>query len=327
MIIGGDKKAVVENMKQASADGDFNRKVEVDDPKLTSEQEMEYVKNYMDIHPSFGYRICNTLARAIADTATKIINRNTEIDGVEKLRLTPGGAIVTSNHFNPIDNTAVRYAVKKAGCRRLFIVSQATNLAMTGWIGFLMNYTDIIPIMKVQSYMEKAFPERITNVLDAGHKILIYSEEEMWFNYRKPRIPKRGAYYFAAKNNVPVVSLFVEIRDLKERDNDQFMKVRYIVHVLDPIRPDPAKSVRQNSIDMAEIDFRQKTEAYEKAYGRKYSPDFEDGDVAGWIGEEPEERRTGAPDEAAAADSEKTEFGSGNPLFDMLDPNEKAEAE
>ncbi|MGI6204700.1 MAG: lysophospholipid acyltransferase family protein [Anaerovoracaceae bacterium] len=327
MIIGGDKKAVIENMKQAAVDGDFNRKVEVDDPKLTQEQETEYVKNYIDIHPSIGYRFCNTLARGIADTATKIINRNTEIDGVEKLRMTPGGAIVTSNHFNPIDNTAVRYTVKKAGCKRLFIVSQATNLAMTGWIGFLMNYTDIIPIMKAKNYMEKAFPERIANVLDAGHKILIYPEEEMWFNYRKPRIPKRGAYYFAAKNNVPVVSLFVEIRDLQERDNDQFMKVRYIVHVLDPIMPDPSKSVRQNSIDMAEIDFRQKIEAYEKAYGRKYSPSFEDGDVAGWIGGEPEERAAGATDEAAVTGSEKPEAGIGEPLFEMLDPHEKVGAE
>ena len=284
MIIGGDKTIVIENIKIASREGDFNRKVEVNDPELTLDQEKKYIRHYLDIHSSVGYRICNNIARGIIDTATRIINRGTKIKGLEKLALTPGGAIVTSNHFNPLDNTAVRYTVKKAGCRRLFIVSQVTNLAMTGWIGFLMNYADIIPIMKTRSYMTREFPERIAKELDTGHKILIYSEQEMWFNYRKPRKPQRGAFYYAAKNNVPVVSLFVEIRDLGKPDNEQFNKVRYIVHVLDPIWPDPEKTVRQNSTDMMEIDFRQKKEAYEKAYGRKYKPEFEEGDIAGWIG-------------------------------------------
>jgi 1-acyl-sn-glycerol-3-phosphate acyltransferase len=284
MIIGGDKTKVIENIKNAIRDGEFNRKVEVDDPELTPEQEKECVRHYLDIHSSLGYRICNVIARAVIDTATRIINRNTEIEGIEKLDLTPGGAIVTSNHFNPLDNTAVRYAVKKAGCRRMFIVSQVTNLAMTGWIGFLMNYADIIPVMKAKSYMKGDFPDRIAREMESGNKVLIYPEREMWFNYRKPRKPRRGAYYYAAKNNMPVVSLFVEIRDLDEKDNDQFRKVRYIVHVLDPIWPDPAKTVRQNSMDMRDLDFRQKIESYEKAYGRKYDAAFEDGDIAGWIG-------------------------------------------
>ncbi|MGI6211834.1 MAG: lysophospholipid acyltransferase family protein [Anaerovoracaceae bacterium] len=285
MIIGGNKSEVIRNMKKASEDGDFNRKVEVDDPDLTLEEELELVRHYLEIHGSFGYKVCSTVARAIIDTATRLINRKTKIIGLEKLRDVPRGAVVTSNHFNPLDNTAVRYALKKAGCRRMFIVSQVTNLAMKGWVGFLMNYADIIPVMKAASYMSGPFPDRIAEELKRGRKVLIYPEREMWFNYRKPRTPRRGAYYYAAKNNVPLISLFVEIRSLEKQDNEEFRKVVYTVHVLDTIRPDPSKTVRENSFAMRDIDFRQKKACYEEAYGRKFTPEFEKGDIAGWTGD------------------------------------------
>ena len=43
----------------------------------------------------------------------------------------------------------------------------------------------------------------------------------MWFNYRKPRNLKRGAYYYAAKNNVPIVPIFVEIQNLDEKETEE----------------------------------------------------------------------------------------------------------
>ena len=39
MIIGDNKEAVINNIKQAIIDGDFNRKVEIKDPKLTDEEQ------------------------------------------------------------------------------------------------------------------------------------------------------------------------------------------------------------------------------------------------------------------------------------------------
>ena len=55
------------------------------------------------------------------------------------------------------------------------------------------------------------------------------------------------------------------------------------MHVLKPIYPDPKKTVRQNSIDMMNQDYAQKVEAYERAYGKKLTYDFEEDDIAGWI--------------------------------------------
>lgn len=68
--------------------------------------------------------------------------------------------------------------------KRLYIIGQETNLAMTGMIGFFMNYSDIIPISNQISYMKKEFPEVIKEKLQKGNLILIYPEQEMWFNYK-----------------------------------------------------------------------------------------------------------------------------------------------
>ena len=61
----------------------------------------------------------------------------------------------------------------------------------------------------------------------------------------------------------------------------EFNMVKYIVHVLKPIVFDSEKSVKQNSIDMAKLDYEQKKEAYEKAYGKKLLYDFDYSDIVG----------------------------------------------
>ena len=85
---------------------------------------------------------------------------------------------------------------------------------------------------------------------------MIYPEQEMWFNYRKPRYLKPGAYYYASKYNVPIISCFIEIID------------------------------KENAAWMSERDYSQKKEAYEKAYNKKLDYKFEDDDIAGWIDNE-----------------------------------------
>lgn len=108
----------------------------------------------------------------------------------------------------------------------------------------------------------------------------------MWLNYRKPRPPKRGAYLYAAKFNVPIISCFVEMVDTDKDDTKEFKKVKYVLHILDPIYPDPEKNERDNSFDMMRRDYMQKKEAYEKAYGKPLEYAFEPSDIAGWKGEE-----------------------------------------
>ncbi len=283
MIIGNNYDQVVKNIQDAAEKGDLNRKVEVDDPNLTQKERASLLRKYLNRQHTLPNRICNLAARFVLWTWTIGVNRHTRIEGMENLRGLKGAAVITSNHFNPVDNTVVRKVISKAFHQRVYIVSQDTNLAMKGFIGFLMNYSDIIPISGSIRYMSDYFNPTVKELLEEGKKILIYPEQEMWLNYRKPRPPKRGAYYYAAANSVPVISLFVEMITVPKPEAKDFYKTRYVMHVLPPIYPDPKKNVQENSREMMKIDYQQKVDAYEKAYGRKLTYDFEPGDIAGWV--------------------------------------------
>ncbi len=283
MIIGGHKDQVIANIEKNANTGKLNEKVEVDDPNITDETLHQCVNTYLENQNKLSYWVKKLIARLILDVGDRVLNKDTQFTGLENMQGLEG-VVVTSNHFNPIDNTAVRSALRKGGKKRLYMISQATNLAMGGWVGYLMRYCDIIPVGSSRAYMLGPFKKLLSDKLRKGHPVLIYPEQEMWFNYRKPRPPKRGAYGFAAENHVPVLPLFVEIRDMDEAETDQFMKTRYVVHVLPPIYPDPEKSARQNSIEMMKKDYDLKTAAYEKAYGKKLDYKFQDDDIAGWRG-------------------------------------------
>ena len=106
----------------------------------------------------------------------------------------------------------------------------------------------------------------------------------MWFNYRKPRPFKKGAYYFCAKLGKPIISCFVEMIDCKEKDTPEFYKVKFRLHILGTLYPDPQKSVKENSKELCEKDFFLKKAAYERIYGKPLDYDFEITDIAGWTG-------------------------------------------
>lgn len=283
MIIGDNREAVIENIKVAAENGDFHSKVEINDPNLTPEQSKAILDRYVQNRQKTSFKAKTLLARQAANLLTFALNRNSEITGIENALSIKGGAIVTSNHFSPVENTAVRLVVKKLGKKRINIVSQETNLAMPGAIGFLMNYADIIPIAEDKNYLKNDFPEIIKSLIQKNEYVLIYPEQEMWFNYRKPRPFKRGAYYYAAKLGVPVISIFVEMQDLNEKDTDEFNKVKFKIHILKTIYPDPEKSVKENSVLMCEEDYAQKKAAYEKAYGKPLDYTFQNSDIAGWV--------------------------------------------
>lgn len=285
MIIGDNRAAVIENIRRSAESGDFWAKVEPGDPVLTPDEEREITERYLVDRYGRSYKFKRGLARLITRIATRRINRDTEIVGEVDFDALRGGVIVTSNHFSPLENTAVRYFMLEHGIKRMSVVSQVSNFAMSGAIGFLMNYSDTIPISGNPRYMARDLPDVLSEKLSEGEAVLIYPEQEMWFNYRKPRPPKEGAYHFAAKLGYPIASLFVEMVDTREREKQDksFLKVKYRVHFLGFIYPDPALTVRENRVRMCRRDYELKCEAYERIYGRTLKYDFERGDIAGWI--------------------------------------------
>lgn len=281
MIIGGSKVKVIENIKQALASGELNRKVEEGDAVMTEEEERAVIDKFYQNRKKKSFVLKNAALRKVEHAQQLAYNKLIKLDGLENLPKT-GRFIVTSNHFNPLDNLCVKKLIRKAYRDEPYIVIQATNLAAEGVIGDLFNYLNHIPVCKSASYIRGEFMEKMAETLNAGHPVLIYPEEEMWFNYRKPRPNKRGAFYFAAELDVPVVPCFVEILDTNKPDNEEFFESKYVLHVLPTIYPDESKTVRENSIEMMNKDFEQKKTAYEKAYGKKLDYTFSEDDIANW---------------------------------------------
>ncbi|MCF6165175.1 hypothetical protein LROSL1_2545 [Furfurilactobacillus rossiae] len=284
MIVADHRDQVIDNIRQAIAAGRFNDKVEVGDPILSTEAKTQAVDNYLKRSHTFHFKIANWIARTFMAIATWLTNRTTTVSGWENLSglAKHQGAIITTNHFNPLENTVPRLLARHEH-RRLFIVSQDTNLAMTGGLGYLMNNLDIIPLSKRLDYLGRELPALIQKTTAAGHFVLIYPEQEMWFNYRKPRPPKRGTYYYAAKANVPIISCFTEIRSEKKLATPEFHETSYHLHILPLIYPDPKLSANANATRMMNQDYAQKKAAYEAAYHEPLSYQFEPQDIVGWI--------------------------------------------
>ena len=283
MIIGENRRDVIENIKTFAESGQFHNKVEPGDPVLTAEQSRKITESYLENKSSLAYRMKTALGVFITKTATKIINKNTEIVGLEKIPKGLGGVLITSNHFSPLENTVIRHLTNTLGRKKLGIISQTSNFAMTGIIGYIMNYADTIPISTDPRYLARDFLSVLKErLVDKNHAVLLYPEQEMWFNYRKPRPPKSGAYFYAAKLNVPIISCFVEIVDLDEDDTAQFKKVKYILHILDVLYPNPEKSVKENTEELGVLDYNLKKTCYETVYGKPLTYEFENSDIAGW---------------------------------------------
>lgn len=285
LLVPPGRELAIENIRQAVAEGRFNDKTEPFDPQWEPQALKADILRYVDRLSSPGFKLKNFLARLIVDTWVRRYSDGlNEIVGAERLDCFSGPAFLTGNHFNPFDNGVHRTLSRRAGRGRLIAVSQGTNFVMPGINGFVLRNIDVIPLVPEPSYMGGEFRSLLRKHLSDNRFILIYPEQEMWFNYRKPRPQKRGAFLFAAEYGVPVVPTFAEMVDLPAPAAPGFHDVKLVLHVLDPLFPDPSKTIRQNSLDLCEADYKAKVACYEQCYGRPLDYAFEPSDIAGWTG-------------------------------------------
>ena len=91
----------------------------------------------------------------------------------------------------------------------------------------------------------------------------------MWWNYRKPRPLKNGAFNFAVRSNVPVIPVFITMQDSAFVDSEGCIVQKLSLHFLPAIFPDPKKTKAENIEMMKEKNFKAWQEVYERVYGEK----------------------------------------------------------
>jgi 1-acyl-sn-glycerol-3-phosphate acyltransferase len=162
-----------------------------------------------------------------------------EVRGIENFTAVEGGRIITCNHFSVCDNYAVWMALRgeMQGKMLYKVIREGNYTNPPKPFGFMMRHCNTLPLSSQTATMKK-FSKAVRTLLNRGESILIYPEQGMWWNYRKPRPMQDGAFTMAVLNGVPVVPVFITMEDTDVMDGDGFPVQAYTLHILPAIYPD-----------------------------------------------------------------------------------------
>ncbi|MDD6503884.1 MAG: glycosyltransferase [Lachnospiraceae bacterium] len=260
---------VMERIAQLERAGKFDVDVEQDPPgKELKPEDINYLprRTYSKLKTRIAYYLARKFMNHMIAEKQLIVK---EIRGIENFSNLQSGAVITMNHFNALDSFAAQIVYEASGHRkRKFyrVIKEGNYTSFPGFYGVLMRNCNTLPLSSNKETMKK-FLAAVDKVLRGGHFVLVYPEQSMWWNYRKPKPLKRGAFNFAVKSNVPVLPIFITMEDSDVLDGDGFPVQEYTIHVGEPIYPQEGLGNRENSIRMLEENERVWKEIYEDFYG------------------------------------------------------------
>ena len=263
---------VLARIEENEKNGAFSTTVEDDPPTIPlTPDKVDYLNKKLSnkIATFFVNIIAIRFIKKLVKTGQMKIKA---INGIENyLAVQNSGVVLTCNHFNPFDNFAIHYALfpylydKHKVLYKVIREGNFTNFP--GLYGFFFRHCNTLPLSANFSTMKK-FLDSVKVLLARGEKILIYPEQEMWWNYRKPRPPEAGAYRFAAYSNVPVLPILITMQDTPETGADGFPCQEYTIHFLEPIYPDSSIGPKQNMEAMRKKNYELWKNKYEEVYGQ-----------------------------------------------------------
>lgn len=191
-----------------------------------------------------------------------------EVIGLENFESIKGGCVITCNHFHPFDNYAIYHVIykslRKQGKRDLWKVIREGNYKQwSGLYGLFFKNCNTLPLAKDHTVM-KEFLNATDTLLKNGEKILIYPEQALWPNYRKPRPLKPGAFSIAARSNVPILPIFITMEESEYEGVEA-----WTMHILKPIYPNEELSLKDRKEDMLNRNYEAFKNTYEEFYKTK----------------------------------------------------------
>ena len=262
---------VLARIEEYEKKGWFSKDVEEDPPTIPlTPDKVDYLNK----------KLSNKIATFFVNIGAKRFIKNLvkngqmiikDVRGIENYEaIQNSGAILTCNHFNPFDNFAIHYILfnymyKFNGKVLYKVIREGNYTNFPGIYGFFFRHCNTLPLSANFSTM-KNFMAAMKVLLERGEKVLVYAEQGMWWNYRKPRPLTAGAFKFAAESNVPVLPIFITMNDSDKIGGDGFPIQEYTLHFLPAIYPDPNKTVKENMEIMKDKNYAMWKEVYEKEY-------------------------------------------------------------
>ncbi len=265
-----DRLEVLKKIEELETKGIFDVDVENDPPTielLPNQIDYKRKKLINKIKRFFTYKVAGKMLKQLKLAG---LLRFDKIIGIENMQSVKTGAIVTCNHFGVADSFIMdqTFRAAKFKHKRMFKVVREGNYTNPPK-GFepIFKYCDTLPLSQNKDTMKKFL--RCTNeLLQEGNFVLFYPEESMWWNYRKPKPLKSGAFRFAVKNNVPVIPCFVTMEDSEQIGPDGFPVQIYTMHINKPIYPNTKLDLKTNIEQMREKNSQIWKTIYEKIYNQ-----------------------------------------------------------
>ena len=261
---------VLQTIEQLELEGRFDEDAEDDPPTLPLEpDQIDYLrrKPASKMKARAAYALAETFVDGLIRDGKLVIEG---INGLENLHGVNSGAVITCNHFNPFDCFTVEKVFRNSVHYRkktLYKVIREGNYTnFPGLYGFLFRNCDTLPLSQNKKTMYN-FLKAVDTILQRGDFILVYAEQSLWWNYRKPKPLKNGAFKFAAKNKVPVIPIFITMEDSERIGSDGFPVQKYTVFIEKPVYPDQSLTERQQVDDMREKNYNIWKQIYEEFYG------------------------------------------------------------
>ena len=192
-----------------------------------------------------------------------------EVIGRENMKNVETGAIVTCNHFNPFDSFSIEKVYRDLGKNKKHklykIIREGNYTNFPGLYGYFFKNCDTLPLASSKRVMIE-FVKAVKVILERGDYILVYPEQSMWLNYKKPKKLRSGAFKLAVENNVPVIPIFICFEDSDVKDEDGNIVQAYTIKIEKPIYPDPKLSEKENVEILKEKNYEIWKEIYEDFY-------------------------------------------------------------
>lgn len=269
-IVSEDRKEVLRKIDEYERRGWFDKDVENDPPSPELRPEdVDYLGKKLS--SKIKTAIANKMGRKFFE---KMIKEGAVVidgmEGGENLRLLKdAGAVITCNHFGIPDNYILYHCIQKSlKKKRLYkVIREGNYTGFSGLFGFLFRNCNTLPLSSNRRTMVN-FMSAADTLLRRGEAVLIYPEQGMWWNYRKPRPFKIGAFKIAARAGVPVVPTFVTMKDDETKlDEHNYPLQHFTLHVMPPVYPDKTLNEKQAAEKMKEDTFALYKAKYEEVYG------------------------------------------------------------
>ena len=262
-----ERLAVLEKMEVLEREGRFDEDIEQDPPtKPLLPEDIKYLNDslWAKIKRKIAFSSAYAFVRKLKRKNQFFINPTVNAEILSSVK----GAVVTANHFSPFDSFVMQivFDESKRKGKMYRVIREGNYTSFPGFYGFLMRNCDTLPLSSNMATMKK-FLRATETALKRDDCILVYPEQSMWWNYRKPKPLKPGAFDIAVKNGVPVVPCFITMDDSEFYDSDGFKVQIYTPYLGAPIYPDKSLSRKEACQKLMEEVYAFNKEVYEKHYG------------------------------------------------------------